>query len=295
MLFIGEIEMSSRKKTLLKDYLYVLPAAITIIIFFISSIFFTGYLSFFHWDGFSELEFAGLKNYLEFFTNPNFKLSLINTIAWVVGYMIINVLFPLFLAILITNAFFSTGLKNLFYFPSALSLTVGGLIVAALLSSYGIPQIANWFNRPDLIFDWLSIPYVNTAIMIVMTAWQGIGLNLLLFIGALRSVDTSPIEAAIIDGATFSQTYTKVILPLIKPTLVVIILMSLVNSFKVFDNIWVMTKGGPYRTSETLALTMYMETFQYFNLGSGAAIAVVLSVVVMAISYFYLKDSFKEV
>ena len=285
--------MSEHKKIINKDYFYVLPAAMLIIGFFISSIGFTIYISFFEWNGVSPMEFCGFDNYFRLFSDHNFRISLINTLVWVIGGLIINVAFPLLLAILITNVYLSSTLKNLFYLPTALSLTVGGLIMSSLLSAYGIPQICAIFGREDLIFDWLSIPYINTVIMILMTAWQGIGLNLLLFIGGLRSVDESPIEAAIIDGARKVTLYSKVILPMIKPTIVVVLLMALVNSFKVFDNIWVMTKGGPYRTSETLALTMYIESFAYRNLGAGAAISVVLSVVVLLISYFYLKDSFK--
>ena len=78
------------------------------------------------------------------------------------------------------------------------------------------------------------------------------------------------------------------------PTIIVVLLMSLVNSFKVFDSIWVMTKGGPYRTSETLALTMYQESFIYNRLGSGAAIAIILTIVILIISYFNIKGTFKE-
>ena len=97
-----------------------------------------------------------------------------------------------------------------------------------------------------------------------------------------------------IDGAGGLTLYTKVILPLLRPTSIVVLLMSLVNSFKVFDSIWVMTKGGPYRTSETLALTMYQESFIYNRLGSGAAIAIILTIVILIISYFNIKGTFKE-
>ncbi len=277
-----------------KDYLYILPAVLFVACFFISSILFTIRISFYSWDGFSEMTFNGLKNYTYLWGDPNFRISLLNTLVWVVGSLVVSLFVPLFLAICITHSYFQTSLKNIFYLPTALSLTVGGLIMATLLSSSGIPQIAKLLGRPDLVFDWLTIPYVNTFIMIGMTVWQGIGLNLLLFIGALHSVDQSPIEAAIIDGASKVQVYWKVVFPLIKGTIMVVLLMTLVNSFKVFDNIWVMTKGGPYRTSETLALTMYIESFVYGRLGVGAAISVILSVVVLTISYFYLKDTFKE-
>ncbi|MFQ9395168.1 MAG: carbohydrate ABC transporter permease [Lachnospiraceae bacterium] len=90
------------------------------------------------------------------------------------------------------------------------------------------------------VFDesWLSIPNVNTFIMIMTGIWQGIGLNMLLFISGLRNMDYTPVEASMIDGAGGLTLYTKVILPLLRPTIIVVLLMSLVNSFKVFDSIW---------------------------------------------------------
>ena len=286
--------MEKRRIRFNKDYLYILPAAAFIFIFFITSIIFTIYLSFFEWNGYTPMEFVGFRNYLNLFTDENFLMSCYNTVIWVIGSLIVTMLIPLVLAILITRSYFSTGFKNIFYFPNAFSLTVGGMIISSLLRTQGLPQIAAALGHPELVFDWLSIPYANTFIMIAMTTWQGIGLNLLLFIGGLRSVDEGPVEASIIDGAGVVKQYTKVILPMLKPVILVVFIMSMVNSFKVFDNIWIMTKGGPYRTSETLALTMYTESFVYSRLGSGAAVAVVLSLIVIILSYINLKENFRE-
>lgn len=277
-----------------KDYLYIAPAVILIGAFFISSIIFATGLSFFEWDGFSPMKFVGLDNYVGLFQDDNFKQSLLNTAIWVVSSLIVSVFIPLLLAILITNSKWPSVFKTIFYFPTALSGTVGGLVIGALLSMYGLPQICNLFGRSDLVRDWLTIPYVNTFIMIVTGMWQGIGLNMLLFIAGLHNIDRNPIEAARIEGAGTFKLYTKVVFPLLKPTTVVVLLMSLVNSFKVFDSIWVMTKGGPYRTSETLALTMYQESFIYGRLGSGAAVAVVLTIMILIVSYFNIKNTFKE-
>jgi multiple sugar transport system permease protein len=146
----------------------------------------------------------------------------------------------------------------------------------------------------SLVGDWLAIPYVNTFIMIGMGLWQGIGLNMILFISGLNHIPASPIEAAAIEGAGTFSMYTKVIFPLLKPTTIVVFLMSLVNSFKIFDSIWVMTKGGPYRSSETLALTMYQESFIRNQFGVGSAVAVVLSVVILIVAYFNLKNTFSD-
>ena len=283
-----------RKKVYWRDYLYIAPAVIFIGVFFISSIFYTVHLSFFEWDGFSDKIFVGLQNYANLFQDSNFLISVMNTLIWVVCSLVTSVALPLLLAIMITRSSALTLFKNVFYFPTALSATVGGMIMATLLSTYGLPQIFLLLGKPEWARDWLAIPYLNTFIMILTGVWQGIGLNLLLFISGLRNMDNSPIESAMIDGASGFKMYSKIILPLLKPTIIVALLMALVNSFKVFDGIWVMTKGGPYRTSETLALTMYEESFIYNRFGNGAAVAVILTVVILIVSYFNIRNTFKE-
>ena len=269
-----------------KDYLYIAPAVIFITVFFISSIIYAFRLSFFEWDGFSDMKFVGLDNYIKLFRDKNFLTSVMNTVIWVASSLV--------LSLAIIKSSWSGGFKNIFYFPSALSGTVGGLLMTSILSIYGLPKIMGTLGFPELVRDWLSIPYANTFVMIVSGIWQGLGLNMLLFISGLKSLDSSPIEAARIEGANTLQMYTKVVFPLMKNTIVVVLLMSLVNSFKTFDNIWIMTKGGPYRTSETLALTMYQESFIRNDFGRGAAVAIVLTVVVVFVSYFNIRNSFKE-
>jgi len=276
------------------DYLYLMPAVFLVAVFFISSIIYTVYLSFQNWDGFSPMTSAGFSNYIHLFQDPNFRISVMNTVIWVVCSLIVSLVIPLIFAVLISKSSWLTGFKNIFYFPTALSATVGGLIIASMLSKYGIPQLFALLGFKGMMQDWLAVPYVNTFIMIIMGTWQGIGLNMLLFLSGLKNIPASPIEAAVIEGAGVYNMYTKVIFPLLKPTTVVVLLMSLVNSFKVFDSIWVMTKGGPYRTSETLALTMYQESFINNRFGIGSAVAVVLTVVILIVSYFNLKNTFGD-
>jgi len=161
-----------------------------------------------------------------------------------------------------------------------------------LLVIHGIPTLIASLGFPSLRSEWLAIPYVNTYIMIIMGIWGGIGLNMVLFIVGLRSMSQDPVEAAIIDGAGAFKRYWYVVFPMLDATFKIVILMTLVNTFKVFDGIWVMTLGGPFRSSETLALTMYIESFVRNHMGFGAAIAVFLSVIIIFISYFQLKRSF---
>lgn len=275
-----------------KDYLYILPAVLLIGAFFISSILFTLHLSFFEWDGINPRVFAGLSNYRKLFTDPNFLVSIRNTLYWVIGSVMINVIVPLLLAVLIVNSMASSVFKNTFYFPSTLSGTVAGLIMTAMLSKYGVPQLFRVLGAPDMVRDWLAVPVVNTFVMIFMGTWGGIGMSLLLFIAGLRNMDVSTLEAAQIDGASGPQLYARVVIPQLKNTTIVVLLMSVLNSFKAFDNIWIMTKGGPFRSSETLALTVYTESFIRSNYGSGAAAAVLLSAIVMVVAIVNLRNSF---
>jgi multiple sugar transport system permease protein len=283
---------SSAGQASVLDYVYLMPAFILITAFFFMSTVFTVYVSFFEWDGFSPMVFVGIRNYLEIFRDSNFLRSLLNTLIWVGCALVLNCLVPLGFALLITNSSFLSLFKYVFYLPSALAGVVGGLIIRNLLGIYGIPTLMANLGFTSLRSEWLAIPYVNTFIMIIMGIWGGLGLNMILFIVGLRSMPRDPIEAAVIDGAGAFKRYRYVVFPMLEATFKVVILMTLVNTFKVFDGIWIMTKGGPFRTSETLALTMYIESFVRNHMGFGAAVAVVLSAIIIFISYFQLKKSF---
>jgi multiple sugar transport system permease protein len=110
----------------------------------------------------------------------------------------------------------------------------------------------------------------------------------------LQNIPREPLEAAMLDGANPVRLFWHITLPLLRPMLTIVVGIALINSFKVFDLIWVMTQGGPYRSSETLAVTMYRESFVSFQLGYGAAIAIVLVVIVMVVSIPYLRTMFRK-
>ncbi|WP_099224401.1 carbohydrate ABC transporter permease [Listeria costaricensis] len=281
------------KKRKWQSYLYIMPAVLIVLVFFITSTIFTIITSFTDWDGISQMNFIGLDNYVQMFQDPYFIQSMLNTLIWVLAALILPVMLPLILAIMLQKSRFGTIFKNIFYLPNTIAPTIGALIIMSLLSTYGIPKLLGMMGFESLDTYWLNIPYVNTFVMIIAGVWQGIGTNLILFIVGLNNIPPDPIEAAKIDGASGFSLYKNVVFPLLKPTLVIVLLMSIINSFKVFDSIWMMTKGGPYRTSETLAVTMYKETFVNGNYGYGSAVAVVLSLIVLVISWFYLKRTFK--
>jgi multiple sugar transport system permease protein len=130
--------------------------------------------------------------------------------------------------------------------------------------------------------------------MIVAATWLGMGPNMMLFLVGLQNISRDPIEAALIEGITPIQLFWHITLPLLRPMLTVVVAIALINSFKVFDIIWAMTQGGPYRSSETLAVTMYRESFVSFHIAYGAAIAVVLTLIVTAVSIVYIRTMFRR-
>jgi multiple sugar transport system permease protein len=125
--------------------------------------------------------------------------------------------------------------------------------------------------------------------MIVAWTWQQTGVNALLFMVGLQSIPSEPLEAARLDGATGWRLFRHIIWPLLAPLTTVVVGLALVASLKTFDIVWVMTQGGPGRSSETLAVTMYRDTFVTGQYGYGSAVALVLTLTTGAVTLAYLR------
>jgi len=273
----------------------MLPAILFVAIFLLYPAAYTFYISFTKWDGLNPPEFIGLGNYIQMFNETVFGTSLLNTLIWVVATLIFPVGLGLLLAVFVNRIPFQGFYKAIFYLPYAISATSAAVIWTFMLSPTGvINQGLRTIGLDALAKPWLMMPPWNTLAMIMAFTWQTAGTNMILFLVGLQNIPTSPIEAAKLDGANGWQTFRHVIMPLLRPITTVVITIAVVNSFKVFDLIWVMTQGGPYRSSETLAVTMYRESFVLFRLGFGAAIANSLSFIVIIFSIFYLRSIFRR-
>ncbi|NOU71251.1 ABC transporter permease subunit [Paenibacillus sp. LMG 31458] len=271
--------------------LYTLPAALLITAFFITSIVYTIYLSFTEYSGLAAPKWVGLANYVAIFQDATYITSLKNTLIWVIATLVLPVGLGLMFSVLLQNLKGQQLFKNIFYLPYAMSLTVVGVIWVFLFSQTGINYVLQLFGLGSFARDWLTSTPDNTFAMIVASVWQGTGTNMLLFLIGLGALPKEPFEAAAIDGASRFRTFWSITLPMLSPITIVVMGMSLVNSFKIFDIIWVMTMGGPYRSSETLAVTMYRESFVLFHFGQGAAISIVLTIASIAVSWFYLRQT----
>jgi len=185
--------------------------------------------------------------------------------------------------------------KVLFFLPYALSGVVISIVWSYMYSLNGaINTILSFFIEAQELQAWLQIVPLNTYAMIITYGWRVTGTNMVLFSVGMQAIPSEPIEAAYIEGASYWQTVRRVILPSLASTTAVVVVMSIINSLNLFDLIWVMTEGGPYRSSATLGVNVYFESFLLFNFGRGAANATILSLIVFISAIFYMKVIFKR-
>ncbi|WP_407563615.1 carbohydrate ABC transporter permease [Streptomyces sp. 184] len=248
------------------------------------------YGSFFEDNGFDS-SFTGIDNYTRLAEDPIFGRSLLNTFMWVAGTLLLPVVAGLAIAVATHRMRRLGGLAQLVI---VLPFAVSGAATAALwrfmLTTDGaVNQVLRGVGLDSWAQSWLLEWPQNTISMIVASTWQATGLNVVLFAIGLRAIPRETVEAAELDGATGWRMFRHITLPQLRAVTVVVVGMAIVNSLKAFDMIWVLTQGGPSRSSETLALTMYREAFRLFHVGYGSAIALVLSVIVVASSWLYLR------
>jgi multiple sugar transport system permease protein len=257
----------------------------------------TIWISFTKWDGIHAPVFNGLHNYLTFGSDPEFGTAFVNTLYWVAGIMILQVAVGLLLAVVINASPLGGLFKRIIYLPHSISGTaVGVLWYAIYIPDQGTLNTAlRFLHLGSLAHAWLTDPPLNTFAMIVAATWQGMGPTMILFLVGLQNLPREPLEAARVDGAGAVKMFRHVTLPLLRPMTVVVVAVSLINSFKVFDIVWVMTGGGPYRSSETLAVTMYRDAFVNFDFGYGASVATLLTVIVFVVSVPYIRSMFARV
>ena len=235
-------------------------------------------------------EFVGLKNYTSLVTDSGFGHAILNTLMWVAGTLLLPVLLGLIFAVLFNSVRWGIVARWAVTIPYALSGSATALMWTFMLQSDGaVNQILAGIGLQSWQQQWLLQWPLNTVTMIIVTAWQGTGAALILFLIGLQAIPADTIEAGRLDGAGGVALFWNVIVPQLRPMAVVVIGISIVNSLKTFDIVWLLTAGGPGTESETLALTMYRETFTLNRYGYGAAVSVVLTVIVVAASWLYLR------
>lgn len=282
---------ASRRKWVLIFIFIPLVVYITIVIIPLLSSF---YFSFTDWNGFSaKYSFIGFDNFLKITRDPNFKNAIKNTVIWMAAAIILPVGSGLSIALVLQENIRGANIfKSLFYFPICLSLAVIGQVwIWIYQPDWGlINTVLRGIGLENLTQAWLANPNTALAGVILAWSWQQVGLAMVIFLAGLTSIPTDLTEAAEIDGATYSQSLWHVVIPLLSPATTIVIALSIINSLKSFDVVYMMTQGGPFHSSDTLAMFMYTESFKNYYMGYGSAIAVVLFLIAMIIIALYFRQ-----
>ncbi|WP_235556766.1 carbohydrate ABC transporter permease [Microbacterium sp. GCS4] len=266
------------------------PGVAVVLLALYVPVLYTVYLSFTEYDGLGDPEWIGVDNYVEMFQDPAILVSILNTLAWVGGTLLVPVGLGLLVAYLAYGLPGAAWLRVPFLIPYALSGVAVGVIFSFVLQNGGaLSQALAFLGLPGAELRWLQDAPLNTIVMILAASWQGVGVNALLFTVGLQSIPKEPLEAARVDGAGGFRLFTSMVWPLLRPTTTIVVGLSIVNSLKTFDIVQSMTQGGPNRVSETLGVTMYRETFLNNEYGMGSAVAIFLTVITVAASVIYLR------
>lgn len=267
---------------------FLLPAVLLVAVVLLLPFGYTLYRSFF--SDYTHSTFNGLDNYTAFFTDSNLLRSLENTVLWVVGAIVLPTGMGLLIAMLTNATRWSRAARLAVTIPYAISGSAVAVVWNFMLTSDGAVNGAlRGLHLGGLTGAWLLNWPGNTLVMIVASAWQATGVAVILFMVGLQGIPPDTLEAAALDGAGPWARFRYVLLPQLRPVLIIVIGMSLVNGLKAFDLIFVLTQGGPGRATETLAVSMYQETFLFLRPGAGAAIAVLLTIIVLLASWTYLR------
>lgn len=266
---------------------YLLPSFLIYLLVFVLPVILVVIMSFFKFSSIKSFSFVGFENYKSLFTDKNVFLSLTNNIFLVMVCLVGQLGVAFVLACLLNAKRIKS--KNLYrtiiYFPVTLSAVVIGYVWQFVYDyNYGlVTYFLKAIGRSDMVIPLLSqVDYVMWCVCIPMI-WQYVGFHLVIMLSAMTTIDKEVLEVAEIDGCNSVQKARYIIMPLIKPTLVVCVFLCISANMKAFDHIMTLTNGGPGYSSSVLALYAYNTSFQQFNMGYGSSISVFILLVTAAL------------
>lgn len=267
-------------------WLFLLPAMIPLTLFWFYPMLNSFYISLTDWDYISPTyEYVWLDNYTNLIQDPVFHDVLWNTLYFTIGTVIPTIVGGLLLALLVLKNQHGMGFFRTILFSPWVTPTVAVAIVWSWIFE---PEngIANWvlsfFGMQGL--EWTSSSTWAMPAVIIVTVWKGLGWTMIFYLNALRKVPTDIFEAASIDGAGSVKKFLKITIPLVSPTTFFLTIISTVQALEAYDQIQVMTQGGPAGSTRTLLYLYYQSAFEEFNMGKATAIATVIILITSILS-----------
>ena len=273
---------------------FLSPPLIVFSIFVLIPLINSFYYGFTNWNGFNtDYDFVGLENYTRIASDNLFQNSIFNTVIWLISAILIPTILGLLLALLIDSQVRGASFfKSIFYLPICLSAVVVGQIwIWIYQQEWGLLNtIINLFRENSFEYAWLSKPDTSLYSVIIAWSWQQTALSMVIYLAGLTSIPKNLLEASQIEGANIFQRTFFIVIPLLIPATIIVVALSMINSLKGFDILYIMTEGGPFHSSDTLAMHMYNESFRKYRMGYGSAISVVLFLIAVTIIGIYFRQ-----
>ena len=281
----------------LNPVLFLLPAVAIYLVFAIYPTISVVEYSFTDWNGISpDREYIGLANYERLFTDKIFWEAFRNTFVWSGVIIVINVGLGLVIAAMLARVW------------KARLIIQTAIVLPVVISPMAVATIWRWMYQPKGVINqvleaiglgvlktpWLGSPDAVLYALAFAHSWSTLGLGVVIFLAGLQAVDEDLYEAARVDGATPIQSFRFVTLPALRPVTAVVFILTLTQSFKVFDIVWATTQGGPIRFSEILSTYMYKRGALENDYGYGAAIGIALLVIVSLATVIYMQIQYRE-
>ncbi|MGE7674168.1 carbohydrate ABC transporter permease [Lysinibacillus sp. NPDC094403] len=270
-----------------KAAFFLLPVGIPLTLFWIIPNLFSLGISFTDWDFMTNgFHFVGLDNYFNLFTQSSFKQALLNTLYFGFGTVIPTIVLGLGFALFFRKNFRGSAIYKLMIFSPWVTPTVAVSIVWSLLyePKLGvINKVLGLVGIPGL--DWLKSSETAMLAVIIVTVWKLVGWTMIFYIGALEKVPDSLYEAASIDGANAWQKFRNVTLPMVSPTTFFLIVVNTIVSLQAYDQIKILTQGGPSGSTRTLLYLFFQQAFEQFDMGSATAIAFIILIITILLSF----------
>jgi ABC-type sugar transport system permease subunit len=281
---VARSRRAQRRRQALIAYAFLAPSLIIFLVFRHLPALASLILGFFDWSMLAPPQFTGFDNYINLFHDAVFWRSLGNTAVFTLMTVPTDILISLGLALLINQKLPGMRIFRMAYFiPVVTATAIVAVVWRWLYQPSGlVNEVLHIFGIPAI--NWLSDPRFALPAIAIMAVWKHVGFNMLIFLAGLQSIPTEIEEAAHIDGAGRWATFSSVILPLLRPVILLAVILTTIGSFQVFDAAYVMTNGGPVYATTTLVFYAYQQAFDQYSMGYAAAIAFVLFVIILVIS-----------
>jgi len=273
-------------------FLYLLPALIAYGYVVIVPTFQSLWFSFFKWNGITEAQWVGLNNYIGFLSNPLIKQAFSHTLVLILFYSVLPISLGLLSAALIskTQIRFSGFFRSVIFLPQILTSVVIAVIWRQIFSTDGILNDAlRAVGLESLTQPWLGSFTFTLPVLGLAGSWTTMGLCMLLFISGTANISTELYDAAKLDGAGAIREFFSVTLPGLRPQLAVAMTLTLIAALRVFDLVWLTTRGGPGTSSITPSVLLYSKAFTQSDVGAGAAIGVLLAILALLVALVIVR------